>query len=185
MADEEKHDRIVLLNTMLSYSTSRAPSSVDAPVLGALESLKAIDARRKKGWAVEFIGMDEKTLHDDKDGKKDTRNEEEYEAARFKAGAGHHFVRLRALRLEDTDDYVYATLLIEAIDMNDRTFAVVNTETFDGREISAEGKERGSAAAHVVVRIPQHGAHDDGKYRCAIETVHPITRTDIATLLNR
>lgn len=180
MAEEKEHDRIVLLNTMLSYSTSRAPG--DAPPIGAAESIKLLDARRKKGWAIEFPGLDDKKWHR---GKDEERDEEEQEKARMKAGEGLDAVRIRAVRFEEAEDYTYATVLVEALDSTARSFAVVNIENFEGREIAADPKERGSAAAHIVVRIPNENAHDLGKYRCAIETVHPITRTEIEHLFNR
>ena len=181
---EPEHDRIVLLNTMLSFSTGRAGSH-EPPTLGALESLKMLDARRKKGSAVEFIGLDEKPLGKFKDSE---QSEQEWEAARLKFGAGHDFVRLSAMRFhesEEDDGYVYATLLVETADAKSRTFAVVNVDSFEGREITADAKERGSASAHIVVRIPKDGISDTGKYRCAIETVHPITRSEIEALLCR
>jgi hypothetical protein len=145
--EEPEHDRIVLLNTMLSMSTARA-SGHAPPTLGALESLKMLDARRKKNWAVEFDGLDEKSLGKFKDSEK---SEEEWEAARLKLGVGRDFVRLSAVRFhesEDDEDFIYVTLLVEAIDAKSRTFAVVNVENFEGREIAAGAKERGSAAAH-------------------------------------
>jgi len=179
--DAPQHDRIVLLNTMTSFSTTKARDH-SAPTLGALESLKIIESRRKKNWAFEFIGLPEKSLK--KEGEEDP-TEEEYEARRLKAGIGRDCIRLRAMRFEEVGEFIYATLLVESIDPHSRTFAVVDQETFVGREISAESKERGSAAAHVLIRIPKEGVQDTGKYRCAIETVHPITRNEIELLLSR
>src|SRR6185437_12432839 len=73
----------------------------------------------------------------------------------------------------------------EFVDWNKRSFSVVNTQTFSGRDIQGEDDERGGTTAHVVVRIPKDGDFEDGKYRCAIEVVHPITRADIEYLLCR
>jgi hypothetical protein len=66
---EPEHDRIVLLNTMLSLSTTRAPGHTP-PTLGAMESFRLLDARRKKGWA----GLDEKPLGKFADSEKTKTN---------------------------------------------------------------------------------------------------------------
>jgi len=177
----DNNQRIVLLNTMISRSTTRARDH-DPPTIGALECLNILESRRKKKWAVEFFGVDERATSG---GNNEEQNAAELEDARLKQGEGHDCIRLRHMRLEEVGEFVYATLLVESIDVNARSFPVVHMETYDGREISGETKERGASTAHIVVRIPKQGIYDDGKYRCAIESVHPITRAEIETLLCR
>ena len=180
MAEEVNYanQRIVLLNTMIARSTTRARDH-HAPTVGALECLDILEQRRKKKWAVEFFGLDEKAIGDENTSPAD------FEAVRIKKGEGLDCVRLRHLRIEKAKKHTYATLLVETIDVNAKSFPVVHVETFNGREISGESKERGATTAHLVVRIPAEGDYDDGAYRCAIESVHPITRTEIETLLCR
>lgn len=175
----EEHQRIVLLNTMISSSTTRAREH-KAPTLGGLHLLKILDERRKKKWAVEFFPGEGKTGKDD-----DKLNEAQLEEKRLKICAGQDCLRLRRIRFTEANGFTYATLLIEWIDASIKSFPVVHLETYDGREISGETKERGATTTHIVVRLPAENVFDDGKYRCAVEVVHPVTRTDIETFLCR
>ena len=62
--------------------------------------------------------------------------------------AGHDFVRLSAMRFhegEEDDGFIYATLSVQT-DAKSRTFAMVNVDNFEGREIAAGAEERGSAS---------------------------------------
>lgn len=162
--------RIILLNTMISRSTTRA-KMYDAPIVPAFDLFKVLEARRKKGIAVEYFGADD---HDD-------------DVARMAAGAGHDYVRLCHLRLDndEAEDYLYVTGLVEYLDSTTQSFPVADFETFQGHEITGNKRDRGVTACHFVVRLPRVDEYQDGKYRCAIEAVHGITRKDIEALLCR
>ncbi len=161
--------RIVLLNRLVSRSPTRAPRDHQAPTHSAQELLQILEKRRAKKLAVEFFGAE-----DDDDERK-----------RIMKGAGHSLIRLRQLKFENQGKRSYAVLLMEYVDESQRTFPVVHTQTFDGREIAGEEQERGAMTAHVVVRLPEKGAYDDGTYRCAIEAVHGITRRDVESFIDR
>ncbi len=163
------HQRIVLLNRLISHSVSRAPDVYKPPLHGAEELLKIIETRRVKGWAVEFPDA----LDDDD------------EAKRIIQGAGFNFLRLRSLRFDDAPSARYATMLFEYVDQSVQSFPVVHTKKFTGREIAGDDDERGATAAHVVVRLPTGDEFDDGSYRCAVEAVSPITRPSIERFLSR
>lgn len=170
MADSEsQYQRIILLNTLLSRSTTRVRNQI-APAERGIDLLKVLEARRTKKWAVEYFGADE----------------EDDEEKRIEAGKGHDYIRLCHLRFEETKDYDYVTGLVEFMDASISKFAVVDYETFKGHEISGEkSSERGATAAHIVVRLPKDHLHDSGEYRCAVEAVHGITRSDIEVLFCR
>jgi len=161
--------RIVLLNTLVSRSTTRAKAHAP-PTIPALDLFRLLERRRTKRVAIEFYRAD-----DDVD-----------DAERIVLGRGHDFIRLRHLRIEeDGAEFCDVILLIEFVDWSRRSFPVVDTNTYDGREIEGEESERGGTTAHVVARLPKEGRLDLGSYRCAIEVVHPISRADIQYLLCR
>ena len=168
MADENQI--IVLLNTMLSISKTRARTH-KPPTMGGSEIFQILEARRAKNWAVEFLHVD--------DDRKWTDDE------RVKNGQGHDCLRLRHLIFEENKSFTYVTGLIEFVDVSIKSFPVVHVETYEGREISGDRQERGASTAHIVVRIPHGLLYDDGKYRCAIEANHEVTRHDIETLFCR
>lgn len=170
MADKS-HERIILLNRLVSRSATRAPQEHQrhAPTHGALELIDILDKRREAKIAVEFFGS----------------TDDEDDAQRIAKGAGHSFVRLARLRKETDGGFTFVTMLIEHVDQSIRSFPVVHTGTFDGREISGDEAERGATAAHVMISIPSDGAYEDGSYRCAIEANSPITRGEIETFLSR
>ncbi|MCA0317487.1 MAG: hypothetical protein LCH88_05385 [Proteobacteria bacterium] len=170
MADEEPtFKRHVLLNWFVSKSVTRAPQEHSPPIHGAEELLSYIDHRRKLGHAVEFHGATD----DPDDGR------------RIAGGKKFDFIRLRDLRITSANGRRYADLLVEYVNQAERSFPVVNLDTYEGREVEADRDERGAAAAHVIVRLPQANEYEDGQYRCAIEAVHSVTRSDIAMLLSR
>jgi hypothetical protein len=137
---------------------------------GAFDLLEMIEKRRVKKVAIEYIGAT-----DDDD-----------EAVRARNGAGHDFVRLRQCKFEDRGKHRYAIMLFEYVDQAARTFPVVHTTNFTGREIAGDAEERGATSAHFIIRMPgPGGAYDDGSYRCALEAAHPITRRDIEVFLSR
>jgi hypothetical protein len=164
------YQRIVLLNSLVSRSASHAPPEHHAPVHAAEELLGIIEKRRQKKWATEYLGAEQ---------------DDESEDDRVSRGVGHNFVRLRHLRTEQHGSYPFVVMLFEYVDQSLRSFPVVHTVNFTGREIAGEAEERGAAAAHVVVRLPAAGAYDDRRYRCAIEAVHSVTRSHIERFLSR
>jgi hypothetical protein len=100
-----------------------------------------LDKRRARKVAIEFEGLKEEDhLDEDK---------------RLAAGAGYNFLRLRQTKWEGAADSTrYVALLFEHINQDLRSFPVVHTTTFQGREIEGEAEERGATAAHAVVRLP-------------------------------
>jgi hypothetical protein len=133
--------------------------------------LQLLEKRRVKKVAIEYFGTG-------------SRDIDEQDEVRITQGAGHNFIRLRHLRFEERGGYHYAIMLFEYVDHAVRSFPVVNTQSFAGREIEGEPEERGATSAHVVVRFPKRGGDfDDGRYRCAIESTHGVTRKDIEVFL--
>lgn len=130
--------------------------------------LSLLEKRRKAKLAIEFFAPD-------------ADDEEE----RFRLGQGHSFVRLRHLRTDDDDDGRFAVLLFEYVDQAVRSFPVVHTATFEGRELSGADEERGAIASHTVIRLPTGDAYDDGSYRCTLEAVPRLSRTMIEGFLRR
>jgi len=72
--------RIVLLNHLVSRSTSHAPQEFKPPVHTGAELLEVIQRRRTKKWAIEYFGTE--------------RDDAEDEDARVSQGIGHNFIRL-------------------------------------------------------------------------------------------
>lgn len=175
MADNPKaeHQRIVLLNTLVSRSTTHARNHIPPTDKGS-DLLRILEDRRLKGWALEYCGR-----------IKDVELDEEDEAKRIKDGQGHDYIRLCKLVFEDSGDFEYVTGLVEYLDTTVSKFAVVDYQTLQGHELTGKQRERGAVTAHFMVRIPKEDVHDDGKYRCAIEVVNGITRSDIEMLLCR
>ncbi|GGC90123.1 hypothetical protein [Chelatococcus reniformis] len=160
--------RVILLNRLVSLSTSRAPPDQIPPTLAGRELIQILQHRREANVAIEFLGA----------------TDDEDEAVRLRNGAGHSFIRLSQIRVSLAGDYAYATLLFEHVDDTVRSFPVVNTMTYAGREIGGDPSEWGSTAAHMVVRFPVE-SYDDGNYRCAVEPHSPITRSLMQTFLSR
>ncbi len=156
---------------MISRSGSRAPQEHKPPLHGAAELLQAVGDRLKQGFAIGFLGIRDKG--------------DLTEKARIASGNGHDYVALRDFEIETRGSISYAKLLIEFVDQDRRTFPVVNTSTFKGRELSGDEAERGVTAGHVVVRLPGKDDYDDGSYRCVVESVHHLSRNDIERFLCR
>ena len=148
------YQRTVLLNTLVSRSSTRARNE-KPPVHSARELLEILQARSVKNYAIEFLG------------KVDVDDDEQ----RVTSGLEHNFIRVSKISFEGDASNRYAVILIEHVDQQQKGFPVVNMKTFAGREIEGEELERGACAVHVVVKLPDDGAYDDGSYRCAIETV--------------
>jgi len=166
---ENAHERVVLLNRMVSQSVTSAPEEHRPETHGLEELLELLNSRRTKGHAIEYIGG-----LDDED-----------EDKRKKNGSGWDFVRLRQYRVDDVDAQRYAIMLVEFVDQNSRSFPVVDVESFRGRELSGEREERGATSAHIVARLPETDGYDDGSYRCIVEYAPPITRAMIERFLSR
>ncbi len=166
----EAPQRFVLLNRLVSRSSTRARQEHHLPTHGAEELLRLVEARLQAGLAVEFLNCVD---HRD-------------ETVRIANGQGHDFIRMRQIAFSEGERARYATLLIEHVDSRVRSFPVVHTVTYRGRELAGDDEERGASASHLVVRLPLSGAYDDGAYRCAIEAVPGgVTRGLIETSLCR
>lgn len=124
------HQRIILLNRLVSRSSTRAPQEHSPPTHGASELLEILEKRRVAKQAIEFFGADD--------------NEDD--SIRITNGAGHDFLRLRRLKFDKDGSRSYATLLLEFVDQGARSFPV-DTKTYSGREISGDADER-RATAH-------------------------------------
>ena len=159
---EELHQRFVLLNSLVSRSTSHAPPEHKPPMVPGAESLAVIEARHKKNWAIEFFG-----LHETPD------EYQKGDEARIKRGQKDHldFIWLRDITFHERLPWRYVISLFEFIDQSKRSFSVVDTQKLTGREISGNASERGSRSAHVIARLPVK-QYDDGSYRCAIEVAN-------------
>jgi hypothetical protein len=166
---DSAHERIVLLNRIVSRSVTTAPELHKPETHGLEELLDILNSRRSKGHAIEYLGG----LDDDDDDK------------RKKNGSGYDFVRLRQYRIDEIDGQRYAIMLVEFVDQNSRSFPVVDVESFKGRELSGENEERGATSAHIVARLPDPDGYDDGSYRCIVEYAPPITRAMVERFLSR
>ena len=162
--------RHVLLNHMVSSSSTQASQENHPPIHGAKELLEILDDRRKLGFGIEYIDAD-----DGDDERKRAAN-----------GSGRDFVRLKDYSHTAQGDYQYIGLLFELADYEIKSLSVVHTKTLAGREISGEDDEVGASTAHVLVRLPGQGSYDDGSYRCAIEYIQGgISRQLIAKFIRR
>jgi hypothetical protein len=165
--------RFVLLNRLVSTSSTRAPAEHKAPTIPGAELLEVLKRRKETNVAIEFLGVI--------DSEKDAEAGDEQRITR---GAGHDFIWLREIRIVTRGNWRYATLLFEFVDQSKESFSVVDTKKLSGRQISGQEDERGSLSAHVVIRLPIK-QYDDGTYRCAIEAAHSITRSQIERFLSR
>ncbi len=166
---DDAFKRYVLLNHMVSRSVSRARTGASPPTFGASTLLDLLEKRRLKGWAVEHPR-----------GKP-----QENDVNRLQINEGLDAIRLSDALFDDDGAFAYVSLLVEHVKASATAFPVVHQGTFAGRELSGAEKERGAAAAHLVVRIPMAGAYDDGKCRCVIEAVPGVSRRLITYLLCR
>ncbi len=79
------HQRIILLNRLISRSSTRAPQEHSPPFHGAKELLGIIEKRKTKNIAIEYVGT-----FGDKD---------DDEESRIERNVGNNFIRLRASKL--------------------------------------------------------------------------------------
>ncbi len=168
----EEFERVIFLNRLLSRSVSQAPAEFSPPVHGARELFAIIEARFKQGFAIEFVGAGGSSDNDD-------------DKIRIEAGRGYNFIRVKSSNIFSSEEFDYIVILAEFVNQAVRDFPVVDTVTYEGREISGDAEERGAFAAHVLVRIPTAKSYDDASYRCAIEHVASINRRDVEALFSR
>lgn len=167
------HEQTVLLNHLLTQSITQAPEDTTPPTHGIEELFSYIKSRSKSGVAIEFFGDFPDDLESDKD------------RIEYGKSKKYDFIRIKDANIEEVNGRRYIVMLIHHIDQKNRSFPVVNLDTYEGREITAEENERGVTSAHVVISLPSEGDVDDAKYRCAIEYTSGITRRGIEFLLNR
>jgi hypothetical protein len=166
----EDNQRIILLNWLISRSATRSRAH-EAPVVPVQQLLDILEARRRKGLAIEYWGV---------------RSESTDEAERLTLGAGHDFTRLCHIVAQETKEFRYVTLLLKYADMAVRAFSVEDIQEFKGRDIEGKETERGVTAAHVSFRLPISDSQlDVGKYRCVVEPASPLTRGHIEHFLCR
>jgi hypothetical protein len=170
MADEEVQQRLVLLNRLVSVSTTRATEDNKPPMFTGREALELIQRRKEKNWAIEYFGLHE------------TAGSLSKEDERIKSGKGHDFIWLREIKFQDKAQWRFAVMLFEFIDQSKVSFSVVDTVSLEGNEIRGKKNDRGARSAHVVVRLPIK-QYDDRSYRCVIEVSRSITRADIEHFL--
>lgn len=165
--------RTVLLNHLLSQSTSQAPDEHTPPTHGFEELFEYVKSRTDKGVAIEFLT--------------DADSDDLDDAGRIDLGKKNKldFVRLKFAGLMTHESRRYAVLLIHHVDQKNRSFPVVNLDTYEGREITAAENERGVSSAHVVVSLPVDNEVDDASYRCVVEFTPGITRRSVEFLINR
>ncbi|MDP4022433.1 hypothetical protein Q8W71_07350 [Methylobacterium sp. NEAU 140] len=164
------NERLIILNHLVSRSSSHAGQEHAPPIHGAEELLRILDMRRSRGEAIEYLGA---TDHED-------------EKIRKENGFRHDFVRLKHFNITQGEFCKYAVMLFEHADQTQKTFPVIHRRNLAGRELSGDEEEVGASTAHVVVRLPNDGDYDDGSYRCAIEHVHSgVSRKLISTLMRR
>jgi hypothetical protein len=89
MADEG-FQRFVLLNRLVSRPSTRTPEEHKPPTIPGDELFGAIEKRRNKGWAIEFLGLPETEIEAEKG-----------EAARMASGKGYDFIFLRQIIIEE------------------------------------------------------------------------------------
>jgi len=168
---EDPFRRLILLNTLVSRSRSRNRDGSEPPVHDGDELLHLIRARVKQNVAIEF-------LHEDSDAD---------DAERIAKNAGKSYIRLRSMRFPAALDGAprYVTMLFEHFDANRKNFHVVDPSTFAGRPLTGSDAERGAVSAYVVVKIPPAGSFNDGRYRCVMEVMQPITRRVVEHFLSR
>jgi hypothetical protein len=169
----EEFQRFVILNRLVSKSVSRAPEAFKPPLVEGDEVFKMLAERQQSGGAIEFFGADEKG-----------RDADETDTDRIKRSTGHNFIWLRKISIVDRGAHRYVTMLLEFVDQAKTSFSVVDTSNLKGRDITGGKNERGGVSCHVLVRLPIK-QHDDGTYRCAIETVHHINRSMIEAFICR
>lgn len=167
---EAKHQRIVMLNRLVSRSITRAPQGHMPATHAGSELFEIIEKKFKDGHAIEFFDAVDDLDDDD---------------ARIKANIGCNFVRIVDFKKTSTDNGTYINLLVIYADQTVRVFPVVDIVKYEGRELSGAEHERGVTSAHVSIRLPKGDDHDDGTYRCVIEAVPNITRQVLEALLSR
>lgn len=157
--------RSVILNRVLNRTVTQARGRTP-PFHSGEELLDLIAHLASRGQGFESFSGDDEITDD----------------ARSPTGS---FIRIRQVVKEPSEDDLIYTFLIEFVNDSLKSFSVVDIETFDGREITARPRERGSFSTHVLMRLPKTGEKDLAEYRCAIEYSPNVRRLDIQTLFAR
>ncbi|MCH4560340.1 hypothetical protein [Mesorhizobium jarvisii] len=115
----------------------------------------------------------------------DAENDDDDDKVRVASNHNKNFIRAARLERFEEGSWIYVSLLIDYVDHEVKTFPVVDVVKYEGRDLTGSENERGSFSAHMVIRLPKEGLHDDGNYRCAIESVANVNRRNIEHLLSR
>lgn len=166
----ESHERIIILNRMVSDSVTRAPQEHKPPIHGADEIFSILRKRVDDKYCLEFF---------------DVVGDSDSDVDRIKMNQGKNCIRVAKMELSSSESWNYATFLLNYIDNSVRSFPVVDIVNYEGRDLAGGENERGSFSAHMVVRYPNGDNYDDGSYRCTIESVSNITRRTIEILIDR
>src|SRR5450631_1156163 len=118
----DDHQRIVLLNWLVSTSSTRSRTH-QAPPEHPNRLLEILNARRARGWAIEYFISGNESYDTD-----DLRV-----AAGAKAGAS--FLRLHEITRVESGSFHYVTLLIKHANATIKAFSVEDLLTYEGREI--------------------------------------------------
>lgn len=166
----DSHERIILLNRLVSRSTSRSPQEHKPPVHSGQELFEILAKRVQDNNCIEFF---------------DAENDDDDDLARIAGNLGKNFIRISRMSKVENDNWTYVTFLLDFIDNSVKSFPVVDIVKYEGRDLSGGENERGSFSAHMVVRLPKNGNYDDGSYRCAMESISNVTRRNVEYLLSR
>lgn len=167
----ETYSRIILLNRLVSRSVTRAPQEHKAPLHSGIDLFNIIDQRVKDKVCIEFFNVDENIVDD---------------AERIKANKNKDSLRINKIQREVVGSWLYLGMLVTFIDQRITTFPVIDIEEGSGRDLRGGQNERGSFIAHVVVRLPiGSDQRDEGSYRCAVESVTNLSRSNIEKLWSR
>lgn len=164
------YDRFVLLNRLVSRNVTQARDAKPKLLQGSY-LFDILHSRFEKGNCIEFFNV-----------KEDSPDDE----IRKKLNKENNFIQVSAFHRDTINGRTYISMLVTYVDQKLKSFPVVDITKFMGRDLVGSDTERGSFAAHVVVRLPSaQDEYDDGSYRCAIEAVPNLSRANIEFLLCR
>lgn len=158
------HERIVLMNRLISSSVTRGRDETHLPIHAADELLRIIMSKRGKPASKVYVSA---------------WNEDD--AAR--AGNSDYIFLRDACTIEE-EQWTDAVLLLEYVKADWRRFPVVDTTNHLGRELEGNETERGAKCAYVVVRMPR-GGPDNAVYKCVLDYVSDLSRRRIEHYLCR
>ncbi|MGN7960520.1 hypothetical protein [Brucella sp. 22210] len=163
-------DRIILLNRLVSRNVTHAKDE-KPPLHSGAHLFEILEKRFKSGNCIEFFNVNGDSLDD---------------GDRKKINADRNLISISAFSRDQHEGREYVSMLVSYVDQNIKSFPVEDVSSFSGRDLSGSTTERGSFAAHVVVRLPSSETeYDDGSYRCAIEAIQNLSRANIEFLLSR